>query len=247
VSRTADRPQTGRSNVAAGRGYRRHMRLVQADDERLFHTVTVAARLGRSGKLTQRLLADYDEYWDDPEAAFRYALALVAMIQASGSDQEKRANYTQSMEALDDVVEIDPGHWLARYCRARHRVLIRTGYGRYLADERGKALDDLQELLQRQEQVPWQPYFTVAYLLAAQFHAGQGDQAQATRLISEAGERPRERVPYPALGSIMSDAGRVLYHGAVPPSLKAVVGTTMARLFPGQSPIRSTVRAGATA
>jgi hypothetical protein len=65
--------------------------------------VTVAARIGRAERLLPSLLADYDDRWDEPEAGFRYALALIALIQAAGSDREKRARYTQSMEALDDV------------------------------------------------------------------------------------------------------------------------------------------------
>jgi hypothetical protein len=81
----------------------KHMRLINDADERLFQTVTVAARIGRAERLLPTLLADYDDRWDEPEAGFRYALALIALIQAAGSDREKRARYTQSMEALDDV------------------------------------------------------------------------------------------------------------------------------------------------
>jgi hypothetical protein len=225
------------------------MRLINDADERLFQTVTVAARIGRAGRLMPALMADYDEQWDEPEAGFRYALALIALIQADGSEREKRARYTQSMEALDDVIEGDPGHWLARYCRVRHRVLIRTGYGRYqeyLNDEREEAAEDIGELLGAQEQVPWQPYFAAAYMLAAQFHAGQGEPAQAADLINAADAHPRARMPYPGLGSILSEPFLILYHGAVPAAMKPVVATLTAELFPGDPGIRSILRAGAS-
>jgi hypothetical protein len=225
------------------------MRLVNDADERLFQTVTVAARIGRATRLVQTLMADYDERWDEPEAGFRYALALVALIQADGSDREKRVHYSQSMEALDDVIEGDPGHWLARYCRLRHRVLIRTGYGRYqeyLNDERSEAAEDIDELLRAQEQVPWQPYFAAAFLLGAQFHAGQGEPARAAELISAAGQRPRAPIPYPALGSILGEPFLILYHGAVPPALKTAVAAMTTELFPDNAAIRSVVRAGAS-
>jgi hypothetical protein len=225
------------------------MRLINDADERLFHTVTVAARMGRTERVLPTLMAGYDEQWDEPEAGFRYALALVALIQAEGDEREKRARYTRSMEALDDVIEGDPGHWLARYCRIRNRVLIRTGYGRYqeyLHDERGQAAEDVDDLLRAQQQVPWQPYFAAAYVLAAQFHAGQGEPARAAELISAADVPPREPMPYPALGSILSEPFLILYRGAVPPAMKPVVATMTAELFPGDPAIRSMLRAGAS-
>jgi len=221
------------------------MRLINDGDEQLFHTVTLAARLGRSGKLISTLMTAYDDQWDDPEAGFRYALALVAMIQAGGTDQEKRAGYTQSMEALDDVLDGDPGHWLARYCRIRHRVLIRTGYGRYqeyLYDERGKAAEDIGELLRGQEHEPWQPYFTAATILAAQFHAGQGDQARAADLIRDASAGHQGRMPYPALGTIMSEPFRILGQGDLPPPMKELVAATMTALFPDRPAVRPAAR-----
>ncbi|MEV0135700.1 hypothetical protein AB0H83_45560 [Dactylosporangium sp. NPDC050688] len=224
------------------------MRLIDGGDDRLFHTATVAARLGRAEKILEPLLADYDDNWDDPEAGFRYGLALVAVIQAGGTDQQKRDWYTRSMEALDDVVEGDPEHWLARYCRIRNRVLIRTGYGRYqeyLNDELGKVADDVQQLLHRQEQVPWQPYFAAGLLLAAQFHAGQGDQARAADLVAGAASRDGGPVPWRSLGTIMSEPMLVLYHGSLPPPVKSQIVAAMLRLFPGSPAVRSTVRAGA--
>jgi hypothetical protein len=226
------------------------MRLIDDADERLFHTVTVAARIGRAGRLVETLMADYDEHWDDPEAAFRYALALVAVIQAAGDDRDKRIGYSRSLEALDDVLEGDPGHWLARYCRLRHRVLIRTGYGRYqeyLADDRGAVAADIDELLRAQAAVPWQPYFTAAYLVAAQFHAGQGEPAAAAELVGAAAARPHRRMPYPALGSILSEPFLILYQGAELPAVRPVVGAMMGELYPDNPAIRSVLRAGLAA
>lgn len=226
------------------------MRLIDDGDERLFQTAAVAARLGRAERILTALMADYDDNWDDPEAGFRYGLSLVAIIQSGGADQQKRTWYTQSLEALDDVVDGDPGHWPARYCRIRHRVLIRTGYGRYqeyLNDELGKVTDDIGELLHRQAQVPWQPYFAAGQLLAAQFHAGRGDHARAAELAAAAAAAGSGPVPYQALGSILSEPMLVLYHGSVPPPVKADVAAVMARLFPGNPAIRATLRTAAPA
>jgi hypothetical protein len=224
------------------------MRLINDVDERLFQTVTAAARMGRTERLLPTLMAEYDEQWDEPEAGFRYALALVALIQAEGSEREKRARYTQSMEALDDVIEGDPGHWLARYCRARNRVLIRTGYGRYpeyLGEERDEAAADIGELLRVQQQVSWRPYFAAASVLAAQLHAALGEPEHAAELVDAAAVPPREPIPYPALRSILSEPFLILYHGAVPPAKKPVLATMTAELFPGDPAIQSMVRADA--
>ncbi|WP_432994635.1 hypothetical protein [Dactylosporangium sp. CA-233914] len=227
------------------------MRLFNDGDERLFHAVTVAVRLGRSAKLVKALAADYDEYWDDPEAGFKYALALVAAMQAGGTEQRNHDRYAKSLEALDDVLDGMPEHWPARYCRVRHRVLVRTGYGRYqeyAGDDRDKVAEDLASLLHGQQQdQPWQPYFTAAAMLAAQFHAGQGDQAQAAALIDDAAGRPRAPIPYPALGAILVDPFLTLFHGSAPPPQRATVGAVMAALFPANPAVQATIRGTGTA
>lgn len=223
------------------------MRLIGSDDEQLFHTVTIAARLGKANRIVDRLAAAYDENWEDPETGFRYALALIAVLQVSSDDLAKHAGYTQSMEALDDVLASSPDHWLARYCRARLRAVIPTSYGNlreYLGGEQGKALADVEELLRGQEAVAWQPYFAAAYVLAAQVYAGQGDEAGAAKRLGEAVDRPRAALRYAALGSLLSEPFLTLYHGGAR-QLAGAVAPLMADLFPDNPAVAAALRAAA--
>ena len=223
------------------------MRLIGGDDEQLFHTVTIAARLGKSDRIVDRLAAAYDENWDDPETGFRYALALIAVLQVSKDDLAKHAGYTQAMEALDDVLAASPEHWLARYCRARLRAVIPSSYGNlreYLGGEQGKALADIEELIRSQEGVAWQPYFAAAYVLAAQVSAGQGDEAAATERLGEVGGRPRAALRYAALGSLLSEPYLTLYHSGAR-RLAGAVAPMMADLCPDNPVVAAALRAAA--
>jgi hypothetical protein len=247
VGLAADGPQICHNTRAAGRLYCDGMHLIDDGDEQLFSTVIVAARLGKSDRIIDALEAEYDERWDQPETIFRYALAQVAMVRAHNTELQRRASYAKSLAALDEVLAFESEHWLARYCRARHRILIRTGYGQYptyLSEERDKAAEDIELLLQGQEHQPWQPYFASLLMLAAQFHAELGEPGRATEMIADAAARPRLPIRFAALGVILGEPFTTLSHGQLPQQAKATVAMLMTAAFPGTTIARSTVRAG---
>lgn len=231
------------------------MRLITRADENLFHTVTVATKLGRAKAIVDRLGARYDDDWDSVDAAFPYALAMVAVLQTSGTDFEKHAGYTDVIETLGDVLHADPDHWLARYCRARIRALIPTSYSvyrNYVVGERGKAVRDADELIERQSMAPAQPYFACTYLLAARMaledtalegtesgtagDAGDGVD-RAAGLIERAAALPADAVPFPALAAILCEPFVACYSQPAVPS-RALVGDLMSALFPEVPAVR---------
>lgn len=221
------------------------MRLITQADEDLFHTVTVATKLGRSKGIIDRLSARYADEWDNAEAAFPYALAMVAVLQASGTDFEKHAGYTEVTETLGDVLYAEPDHWLARYCRTRIRALIPTSYSvyrNYVQGERGKAVRDADELIERQSRVPAQPYFAAAYLLAARMAENREDTDRVEQLISQAAAGPAEPIAFPALAAMLCEPFVACYTEPSTPA-RALVGELMSALFPDVPAVRKALDA----
>lgn len=220
------------------------MRLIGQADEDLFHTVTVATKLGRASAIIERLSTRYADEWDNAEAGFPYALAMVAVLQTSGTDFEKHAGYTEVIETLGDVLYADPDHWLARYCRVRIRALIPTSYSvyrNYVEGERGKAVRDVDELIERQSQVPPQPYFACAHLLAARMALANGaDTDRAARLIAQAAAGPAQPVRFPALAAMLCEPFVACYTEPAAPA-REQLGELMSALFPDVPAVRRTL------
>ncbi|WP_283137885.1 hypothetical protein [Rhizohabitans arisaemae] len=217
------------------------MRLITQADENLFQTIVVAAKLGRADPLVERLNDQYAEDWENPQAAFPYALAVVAMLQADVSGFEKHASFNEALETLNDILYTDPAHWLAQYLRARLRTMIPSSliYKTYLDMERDKAGEGSQELIEVQAAAAWQPYFVSAYALAAHTPGEDGrDPAHVGKTIREAAEAgPRSRVPYPALGAILCEPLVALYMDVTLPE-RELIATMMRELYPDQPAVR---------
>jgi len=207
-------------------------------DEELFGTVVLAAKLGRARAIVEGFGARYEQDWDDPSAALRYALAMIAVLQAAGDDAEKHAGYSEVIQALSDLLDGSPDHWLGRYLRVRLRTMAPRSYSHYqnfIAHERARAVADVAELIDRQSRSAWLPWFACPYLLAARlaWDATDRDPDRAGALVAAAAARPGEPVPFRSLGAIMCEAF-VWYHDQPDPPERAAVGQLMRRLFPDQ-------------
>ena len=120
------------------------MRSISTADDELFRTVSLAVRLGRAAGIVEDLGTRYAEEWDDAEVGFPYGLAMLAVLQASGSDTANGSAYREIVEILGDVLYAAPDHWLARYCRCRLRALVHHAGGRILGQE---VADSIEQLL----------------------------------------------------------------------------------------------------
>jgi hypothetical protein len=215
------------------------MRLITTTDDELYEAVRVAVRLGRAKPLVDRLNERYQEGWDDPDVSFHYALAVMATLHTVQSDVEGHRCYNATMEALGDVLSAAPDHWLARYCRARLRALVPTGFSAYtmfVEHERTMANEDLKELAARQSGVPWQPYFAATHLQQAFVASQAEDWPAVVELIDQAGAHPPAAVGFRALGAMLCEPFLALYH-VVDLDRREVVGGLMAAMFPNQAAV----------
>jgi len=220
------------------------VRLITPADDELFRTVSLALRLGRQGPVVDDLSTAYADEWDDPESGFRYALAMVAVLQANRADSDGSV-YLEISETLGDVLYAAPDHWLARYLRCRLRALVPLTFAqdqKFADRERAKAVTDVDELIERQGRALWRPYFACAHLLAARLaYEGAHDLARVDQLISAVADRPRTRVGFRALGILLCEPFLALFGQPDVPGRPVLAGM-MADLFPDEPAVRWTLR-----
>lgn len=217
--------------------------ITRADDE-LFSTVMAAARLGRAHKIVARLSEQYGQEWGGPTAGFPYALSMVALMQidltTAGLDEKKSVyNYGEIIESLGDVLYGVPDHWLARYLRVRTRAMMmppsHAQYPDFVVEERARAAKDADELIARQADTAWQPWFAATYLLAARldWEAEDRDADLVGKRIAEAAARPATPITFRALGSLLREPF-IWYLGQPDVPERDTATGLLAALFPGQ-------------
>lgn len=212
------------------------MRLIARADDELYGLASVAAKLGRTGRLLDRLGEAHSVRPDDAEAAFAYALARMAMLPVVGAEFEAHAGLTALVEAFGQVLAIEPGHWLARYGRARLRALIPSSYGAFtvqVSGELANAARDLDDLLAYQAGTRWQPYFASGHALAAVVGHLSGDTGRCAAHLAVLLECPAAPVGLAALGALLCEPLVTLYATSAGPDRQRV-GPLMAELYGDQ-------------
>jgi hypothetical protein len=203
------------------------VRLITAADDELYGLASAAGKFGRAEKLLARLAHERTQAPDDAEPARRYALASMAVLPSIGVDFAAHARFTATVEALGEVLSLDPGDWLARYSRARLRALTPSSYGAYAVQPTGeltRALDDLEYLIAEQAGHAAQPYFVSAHALAAVIDRLAGGTAPAGRpaLLDALAACPRIPVRLRALGAVLREPLVTQYAGAAGPERQAL-------------------------
>ena len=183
------------------------MRLIEAADAELFEAVGLAARIGRAERMLDRLEDGWSKNPDDPDAAFRYALALLATLPTGGSEIEVYGRFGAVTEALDRVVDAVPGHWPARYLRIRLSCLLLLGHDATAA-ELERTERELDALIDLQSQAGPQPYFAATLILAVRLAEWPGRSRDADRVAglraALAGD-PGRPLPFRALAAVLGD------------------------------------------
>jgi hypothetical protein len=218
---------------------------ITREDEQLFGAALMAAKMGRIRPILAKLRKRYEEEWDNPQAGYPYALAMVGLLMSGREDRLEDFDYTEVVETLSDLLYHEPDHWLGRFLRIQTRTLLPTDadeYQQYIAAERTRAAEDAAELIARQADSDWQPWYACAYLLAARLEwEGERDVAKVGELITAAAAHPATPVPFGSLGGVMCEAFAWYYVEPGVPELETA-GTLMDALFPGQ-PVARRVRA----
>ena len=213
---------------------------ITRDDEELFGTVMVAARLGRSGPIVTRLRERYEKEWDDPRAGFPYALAMLALLQSGREDLREQLYYTEIVETLSDLLYHEPDHWLGRYLRIHTRTLLpadATEHQGYITAERTRAAEDVAELIERQDATAWQPWFACPYVLAARLAWEGGDRDRVPDLVSAAASHPGPPIRFRALGGLLCE-GFTWYDAQPDLPDRDIAAALRDALFPDQPAVR---------
>jgi hypothetical protein len=222
--------------------------ITRADDE-LFSTIMAAARLGRANKIVASLSDRYGQEWGGPMAALPYALSMVALMHvdltSTGLDERKAVhNYGEIIESLGDLLYNVPDHWLGRYLRIRTRTMLmppsHSEYPEFVIEERGRAAADADELISRQAETAWQPWFAASYLMAARlaWESEDRDLDRVGKLVTEAADHQAGPIVFQALGSLLREPFIWYLDQPELPDREAV-GRTMVALFPYRNAVRA--------
>lgn len=231
------------------------MRLITTADEELFGLVSAGAKLGKADQLLTRLADAHQADPDDPEAGFRYALAMMAALPGIGIDMgigigialEAHARFTITVETFGRVLSLVPEHWLARYGRARLQALVPGAYGAlYPSQVAGQfdAREDLDHLLTQQARSPQQPYFASTYALAVLVDQvldpedpdRHEDPDRRASHFAALAACPRVPVQLPKLGAVLSEPLVALYHSCGGTD-RQTVGEVMSVLYGHQAAV----------
>jgi hypothetical protein len=221
--------------------------ITSADDE-LFSTVMAAARLGRAHKIVDRLSERYGQEWGGPMAGFPYALSMVALMQidltTAGLDNRTSVyHYGEIIESLGDLLYGVPDHWLGRYLRIRTRAMMmppsHTEYPDFVVDERARAVADAEELITRQNETAWLPWFACTYVLLARlvWESDGRDVDRVGKLVTEAAAHEPAPITLRALGSLLREPFIWYLNQPDLPERDTAAGL-QAALFPRQSAVR---------
>jgi hypothetical protein len=222
------------------------VRLITGADDELYGLASAAGKLGWAAKLLARLDDERRAAPADSEAAGRHALAMMAVLPSVGIEFAAHARFTATIEALGNALSLDPGHWLARYGRARLRALIPSSYGAYsvrMSGELEAARDDLDYLLGLQARHLAEPYFVSTHALAAVIdHLAGGPAASASARLAEAlAACPRAPVRWPALGAVLCEPLLTLHASSADPE-RAAIGEVLSALYGDQPVVASALR-----
>jgi hypothetical protein len=231
--------------------------LITSDDDDLYGLASAAGKLGRTTKLLARLASDRQADPASAEAASRYALALMAMLPSAGNSLAAHARFTVTIDALGDVLDLDPDHWLARYSRARLRTLTPSSYGSHavqLESELAAARADVDHLLGWQRLHAGPPYFVSTHALAAMIDylaggpapGGNGERPGQAALRAALAACLRVPVRLPALGAVLCEP-LVTLHGVTAGAERAEIGAVMSALYGDQPVVKAATAVSATA
>lgn len=214
------------------------MRLITEADDELYGLSSAAGKLGPATKLLARLADAAKSAPTDVEAATRSALAQMAVLPGISNDFAAHARLTATVEALGEVLALEPDHWLARYSRVRLQALLPNRYGAahiHSSGELGTAREDLAYLVALQAGAPPQPYFLSTYALATVIEHLAGGPVSPT-LNDLLSTWPRTPVRLPALGAVLCEPLATLYARSAEPS-RTVLGEVMASQYGGQAAV----------
>jgi hypothetical protein len=218
------------------------VRLISTSDDELYGLASIAGKLGRADKLLARLECACSADPLNGDDALRYALAQMAVLPSVEIELGAHARVTATVEALGEVLAIDPENWLARYSRARLRAQIPSSYGAYavqFSDLLALAAADLEYLIARQADRAPEPYFVSAHALAAVIEQLAENPASAARRPSlrvALAACPRAPARLPALGSILCEPLVTLYLGA-DGEFRDEIGAVLFAVYSGQAAV----------
>ena len=138
-------------------------------------------QIREAGKLDEVVEAFRERAMNSPNSADAqcdYGVALVQQLQSSGDDMMKTASLARLADrAFDEALDIDDGHWSARFNKAISLSFWPQAMGRG-----PEAVENFETLIAQQEAMPPEPRFANTYFYLGNMHAQNGRMDEARKI-----------------------------------------------------------------
>lgn len=160
-------------------------------DVEIFRSAVFASKaLNNPEKLKNRLKDYYCNNPQDPTTALSFGIFSI-LPSRTKDPLELKDGLEDAIDAFEKVLAHDPGHWLARFYKARLQALFCDYYG-----EEESIIEEINQLIDWQNQSEHRPYFVLPYMLMADvlLTSAIGSPEEALRYIAKAESLPRKPV-----------------------------------------------------
>ncbi len=113
----------------------------------------------------------------NPDAHMALAGGYLARTTFTDNDLEKGYWAIEADKSLDRTLELDPGHWDARFTKASSLTFYPPIMGR-----QGEAMKHFEVLLEQQKSLPSSPKHAQTYLYLGNLHQQMGNHQKASRV-----------------------------------------------------------------
>jgi tetratricopeptide (TPR) repeat protein len=113
----------------------------------------------------------------NPDAHMALAGGYLAKTTFADNDLEKGTWAIAADKTLDRVLELDPGHWEARFTKASTLT-----YYPPIMGKQGEAMKHFEVLLEQQKTLPPNPYYSQTYLYLGNLHQQLGNYQKASQI-----------------------------------------------------------------
>lgn len=149
--------------------------------EGIFRTVLFLSKMDSKREIVkEKLINEYNKNPKDLNAAF--ACAFHFLMPSDTVDLMERKEYVDmAMEIFDNILENEPGNWLARYNKVKLVSLFADNFR-----NDNEIIEDIESLISIQEKSEYKPYFILPYLLLAEIMFDNGNMEECNKYVQKA-------------------------------------------------------------
>lgn len=154
---------------------------ITAQDESMYRTLLFMTKLKpNNSEIKEKLHKEYVDHAEDLNVALSYV--TYCFLASNTADMMEVKELTEeALDVLDEIIEVAPDSWLARY----NRIKILLYYPSSFRNE-DEIIEDIEYLIKLQNEAEYAPYFVLPYLLYAELLFDMDEITKSNEYIDKA-------------------------------------------------------------